>query len=105
MKTCPICQARCFDDMEVCYGCMHRFDVADDAAKPPAQYESVARDAQITAPIPRCLDNENTSDARVCPDQYRNSVQPVELYPGYQLVISLVPRPELAREQRVVERA
>lgn len=28
MKTCPICKARCFDDMEICYGCMHRF--ADD---------------------------------------------------------------------------
>ena len=25
MKTCPICKARCFDDMEICYGCMHRF--------------------------------------------------------------------------------
>ena len=26
MKTCPICKARCFDDMEVCYGCMHQFE-------------------------------------------------------------------------------
>ncbi len=26
MKYCPICHAVCFDDMEVCYGCMHRFD-------------------------------------------------------------------------------
>lgn len=25
MKTCPVCAARCFDDMETCYGCMHRF--------------------------------------------------------------------------------
>ena len=32
MKTCPICKARCFDDMEVCYGCMHRF--AEDEAAP-----------------------------------------------------------------------
>ena len=30
MKTCPICKARCFDDMEICYGCMHRF--SEDAA-------------------------------------------------------------------------
>lgn len=28
MKTCPVCKAQCFDDMEVCYGCLHRF--ADD---------------------------------------------------------------------------
>ncbi len=26
MKVCPVCQARCFDDMDVCYGCLHRFD-------------------------------------------------------------------------------
>lgn len=25
MKTCPICHATCFDDMDVCYGCLHRF--------------------------------------------------------------------------------
>ncbi len=25
MKECPICHGTCFDDMEVCYGCMHRF--------------------------------------------------------------------------------
>ncbi|WP_283169748.1 hypothetical protein [Curtanaerobium respiraculi] len=26
MKICPVCKARCFDDMDVCFGCMHRFD-------------------------------------------------------------------------------
>lgn len=26
MKTCPICNAKAFDDMDVCYGCLHRFD-------------------------------------------------------------------------------
>ena len=25
MKTCPICQAVCFDDMDVCFGCLHSF--------------------------------------------------------------------------------
>lgn len=37
MKKCPVCGANCFDDMEVCYGCMHDFTRAllahaDDAA-------------------------------------------------------------------------
>lgn len=32
MKTCPICKATLFDDMEVCYGCMHRFDDCDGEA-------------------------------------------------------------------------
>lgn len=26
MKQCPVCKARCFDDMEICYGCLHRFE-------------------------------------------------------------------------------
>ena len=26
MRKCPICGARLFDDMSVCYGCLHRFD-------------------------------------------------------------------------------
>ena len=26
MKTCPVCDAKAFDDAEICYGCMHRFD-------------------------------------------------------------------------------
>lgn len=25
MKTCPICKAKCFNDMEICYGCMYNF--------------------------------------------------------------------------------
>lgn len=26
MIQCPVCKSMCFDDMEICYGCMHRFD-------------------------------------------------------------------------------
>lgn len=26
MKQCPVCKARCFDDMEICYGCLHHFN-------------------------------------------------------------------------------
>lgn len=26
MKTCPVCQAKAFDDAAICYGCMHRFN-------------------------------------------------------------------------------
>ena len=25
MKTCPVCKARCFDDMGTCFGCLHDF--------------------------------------------------------------------------------
>ena len=29
MKVCPVCGSRCFDDMEVCYGCLHDFTRED----------------------------------------------------------------------------
>lgn len=37
MKTCPICKARCFDDMEICYGCMHRFEEGPEARNMPLE--------------------------------------------------------------------
>ena len=36
MKTCPICKARCFDDMEICYGCMHPFEPNEETGSTPA---------------------------------------------------------------------
>lgn len=32
MKTCPRCKALLFDDMDTCYGCMYRFDMASAAS-------------------------------------------------------------------------
>lgn len=34
MKTCPVCKANCFDDMEICFGCLHSF--ARDAERQPS---------------------------------------------------------------------
>ncbi len=48
MKTCPVCAAKAFDDAEVCYGCLHRFEegearasIAEGSAERPSD---VARD-------------------------------------------------------------
>ena len=57
MKTCPICKARCFDDMEICYGCMHPFDseersgekradAMDPTDKPQASEERIDRESE-----------------------------------------------------------
>lgn len=38
MKECPSCKAWCFDDMETCFGCLHRFGrEEDEQASPSAQ--------------------------------------------------------------------
>lgn len=32
MKECPVCKARCFADMSVCYNCLHSFGSSEDQA-------------------------------------------------------------------------
>lgn len=49
MKTCPICGSTIFDDMDTCFGCMHRFQddraVQGDPAELSAGSEMRSRDA------------------------------------------------------------
>ena len=45
MKECPVCGARCFDDMEVCYGCLHDFSREDTS--PIGQVVSSSCDQEI----------------------------------------------------------
>ena len=45
MKTCPVCKAQVFDDMPVCFGCMHRFDEDEAQAFAPVE-------APVSAPSP-----------------------------------------------------
>ena len=40
MKECPICHASCFDDMDVCYGCLHDFTM-DDICEEEVQMSDV----------------------------------------------------------------
>ena len=39
MKTCPVCKTQVFDDMQSCFGCMHRFDDDPDAGADGARRE------------------------------------------------------------------
>jgi hypothetical protein len=42
MKTCPVCKSQVFDDMPVCFGCMHRFDEGGEQATSAAHVPDVA---------------------------------------------------------------
>ena len=63
MKTCPVCKSLCFDDMPVCYGCMHDFtrifsDDPEEAVEPagnalPAGGVSFDATAERSQPVPR----------------------------------------------------
>ena len=45
MKTCPICHAVAFDDAQICYGCLHRFD-AEEAPRPAAEAQQPGSEGQ-----------------------------------------------------------
>lgn len=45
MKTCPVCRAVAFDDAEVCFGCMHRFEEGTAEPNPEPEPEPVASES------------------------------------------------------------
>ena len=56
MKTCPICNAVCFDDMDTCFGCLHRFDDAStNQGAPIATPDSVFDSPSESKPTVQAL--------------------------------------------------
>lgn len=49
MKTCPVCRSLCFDDMPVCYGCMHNFD--RDGSCMGGNSDSAASSGRLTGDV------------------------------------------------------
>ena len=52
MKECPVCSAVTFDDMDICYGCLHRFGGADAIA---ASATAGGKGAFAVQPAASCL--------------------------------------------------
>ena len=56
MKTCPVCQAKAFDDATICYGCLHRFEdeeivnVSTRVKEIPSQPEFLIRFVPVMEP-------------------------------------------------------
>ncbi|MEA5019883.1 MAG: hypothetical protein VB027_05900 [Gordonibacter sp.] len=44
MKACPVCHARTFDDAEICYGCMYRYEGARPTPIPVGRHASTLKD-------------------------------------------------------------
>lgn len=66
MKTCPICKSTSFDDMEICFGCMHRFDEAPYAAVEVMEaHEIDVEEPKIEASRQKPKDPTSTGD-RLC---------------------------------------
>lgn len=105
MKTCPICHSRCFDDMEICFGCMHRFDDGDEGVSktqrleiPIVELENIDDPHGEVCQQPDCAcadplqgTTENPEDQVMRIPVGQQAMNPLAV--GYQLVISLQPVP------------
>ena len=50
MKTCPVCGAGAFDDAEVCFGCLHRFEKGGIAPADPREGAVTPAPPQLRTP-------------------------------------------------------
>lgn len=90
MKQCPVCKSRCFDDMDVCYGCMHRFGEEVPGRPDSPACDDVPFEVEEPAePLPewRGRDCEAPAARRDSPATF---VFPME-GGGYDLAISIRP--------------
>ena len=92
MKKCPVCGSGCFDDMLVCFGCMHRFEEegaepngcafsespTEVIEEPPARVEIPVLDVPVHARAKLGATREGAQD-------------PVPFEARYQLVFRLQP--------------
>lgn len=65
LKECPVCHARCFADMDVCYGCLHSF-VHDETQIPvviPNNDQDVL-DSQGSAEVQDVVNNQGAINDR-----------------------------------------
>ena len=51
IRRCPLCGAGCFDDIDTCYCCMHRFD-EDEACGLSQAEETQMEDYAVSSPCP-----------------------------------------------------
>lgn len=61
-KTCPICGATCFIDMETCFGCLHHFD-----ERPPSRAELQEAIDRVSAHDGSSITDEDLPDRREPP--------------------------------------
>ena len=63
MRKCPICGARLFDDMAVCYGCLHRFDEVTNPSSDSGETAVLPRPADDDKPAVACDEPSENGDA------------------------------------------
>ncbi len=110
MKECPICKAVAFDDAQVCYGCLHRFEPGEGAMRidggcgqgtaggaPPAPASPPAPQGAASAPAPA-----QAPSAAAVPSQVQPPQAPPAPAPAPQAVSLSVPASDIVVRIEVV---
>ncbi len=95
MKECPICKAVAFDDAQVCYGCLHRFEPGEGAMRidggcgqgtaggaPPAPASPPAPQGAASAPAPAQAPSAAAVPSQVQPAQAPPAAAPPQAPPA-----------------------
>lgn len=61
MKTCPICHAVAFDDAQICFGCMYRYEKAQE--EPGGPFANVDARSDIFANVEESCEPGNRHNA------------------------------------------
>ena len=95
MRTCPVCHATSFDDVQTCFSCMHRFE--DDTevvfeepaiAEPPKRVEIPLVEPVVDSLLDPFMDTEPVQGKHVA---LRQRAFPQAGQARYELVVSLQP--------------
>lgn len=77
MKICPVCHSRCFDDMDMCYGCLYRFsgevpplcgddgfdDISGEIAEPAFSPKAIDLPQMSPSPLANACDKQALNEA------------------------------------------
>lgn len=93
MKICPVCSARCYDDMSVCYGCLHDFSKDEYVKDMPAGYPAGLEEKEVpfdfSALAAQDSNVEDVEEAVNPKPVSRCAGISFEVPAGYRMVVSL----------------
>lgn len=104
MKTCPICNAKTFDDMDVCYGCLYRFDEKRPSSNPDGVGSAPGGDVEARSKRASAMERENdclVQEAKGAKCEVQNKERAETDFNDERVFVINVPLPQEVKGVRV----